>query len=140
MGWRLTGKELVQAFWIESDHYFVINDESGGGATLVFINQVLQRALINADIPFFELDAPPREKGLYRITRRTAGLSKQYYLGHKQLRTESLTKGRRKFQTYSITNVTFAVFCSMAETEQYFSLESRTASSMAFFDTAPPTR
>ena len=43
------------------------------------------------------------------------------------------------FQEYSMTVVMVAVFFSMAETEQYFSSESRTASSTAFFDTWPPT-
>ena len=40
---------------------------------------------------------------------------------------------------YSISKCILAVFCSMAETEQYFSFESRTASSTAFFCTLPPT-
>ena len=37
----------------------------------------------------------------------------------------------------SIVYVIFAVFSSMAETEQYFSFDNRTASSMLFFDTWP---
>ena len=41
---------------------------------------------------------------------------------------------------YSISAVIFAVFSSMAETEQYFSFERRTASSTALRDTLPPTR
>jgi|HubBroStandDraft_6_1064221.scaffolds.fasta_scaffold00018_47 hypothetical protein len=41
---------------------------------------------------------------------------------------------------YSIAVVIFAVFSSMAETEQYFSLERRTASSTALRDTLPPRR
>lgn len=40
----------------------------------------------------------------------------------------------------SISLVICAVFCSMAETEQYFSLDSRTASSTALRETVPPTR
>ena len=41
---------------------------------------------------------------------------------------------------YSISAVILAVFSSMAETEQYFSFDRRTASSMAFRATLPPTR
>jgi len=41
---------------------------------------------------------------------------------------------------YSISNLIFAVFSSIAETEQYFSFERRTASSMALWETLPPTR
>ena len=40
---------------------------------------------------------------------------------------------------YSIVAVIFALFSSMAETEQYFSFESFTASSIAFLDTFPFT-
>ena len=47
--------------------------------------------------------------------------------------------GRRPLGRTGATVVIFAVFWSMAETEQYFSSESRTASSTAFFDTWPPT-
>src|SRR5580704_9398434 len=42
--------------------------------------------------------------------------------------------------SYTISKVILALFSSMAETEQYFSLESRTASSTAFCETLPPTR
>jgi len=48
--------------------------------------------------------------------------------------------GVRKFHAYSIAVVIRAVFLSMAETEQYFSSESRTASSMALCSTGPLTR
>ena len=41
---------------------------------------------------------------------------------------------------YSIVAVIFAVFSSIAETEQYFCLESLTASSIAFCDILPLTR
>src|SRR5256885_937454 len=41
---------------------------------------------------------------------------------------------------YSICTSIFAVFSSMAETEQYFSWERRTASSIALGETLPPTR
>jgi len=41
---------------------------------------------------------------------------------------------------YSIVAVIFAVFSSIADTEQYFSLESLTASSIAFCDILPLTR
>ena len=40
----------------------------------------------------------------------------------------------------SMVWVIFAVFSSMADTEQYFSFESFTASRMAFCDTGPRTR
>jgi hypothetical protein len=40
----------------------------------------------------------------------------------------------------SISEVILAVFCNMAETEQYFSLDSRTASSTALRETWPVTR
>ena len=40
---------------------------------------------------------------------------------------------------YSISVVIAAVFCSICDTEQYFSFESFTASSIAFFETGPPT-
>ncbi len=40
----------------------------------------------------------------------------------------------------SISLVICAVFCSMADTEQYFSFDSRTASSTALRETLPPTR
>ncbi len=40
----------------------------------------------------------------------------------------------------SISLVICAVFCSMADTEQYFSFDSRTASSTALRETLPPMR
>ena len=43
------------------------------------------------------------------------------------------------YSAYSIVALIFALFSSMAETEQYFSFESLTASSIAFFETLPLT-
>ena len=43
------------------------------------------------------------------------------------------------YSAYSIAAVIFALFSSMAETEQYFSFDSFTASSIAFFETLPLT-
>jgi hypothetical protein len=41
---------------------------------------------------------------------------------------------------YSMAVVIFAVFSTIAETEQYFSCDRRTASSTALGETFPPTR
>src|SRR5579864_4214988 len=53
---------------------------------------------------------------------------------------KSRTRGGSIYSTISILNEIFAVFSSMAETEQYFSLESFTASSTALRETLPVTR
>ncbi len=51
-----------------------------------------------------------------------------------------LEEAKDHASAYSMVKVIFAVFSSIAETEQYFSFESRTASSMLLWFTVPATR
>ena len=50
-----------------------------------------------------------------------------------------VSSGYKRYYAYSIVTVIFAVFSSIADTEQYFSFESLTASSIDFFETLPFT-
>jgi hypothetical protein len=138
-GCSLLGKNLVQTLPIETHYHFLIHDDGGRGAAAIFINQILHGCRIAADIPIFVLYASRREVGPDGVARRSAGLGKDHdLLGHRSLDTTSINEPRY-FSTYSIATDIFAVFCSIAATEQYFSSESRTASSTALRETAPPT-
>src|SRR5664279_2723913 len=59
---------------------------------------------------------------------------------HGKSRRRYRAKGGGTYSLYSISNSSLAVLSSMADTEQYFSVDRRTASSMALCDTLPRTR
>lgn len=81
-------------------------------------------------------------RGLFRETPRPHGIRH----GLHSIAATRLSSGLAHpedcmgYPPCSIATVIFAVFASMAETEQYFSFDNWTASSMALVDTLPPTR
>jgi hypothetical protein len=149
-----SSQQLIEPIWIESDHNLFAgwraNHERGGGAAFVFLGQVADRGGIVGNVALFEHDSSLREERRYDMAGRSAGLCEDYDFRltrvsflhdsffHEQLDALKLNIGAG-FYSYSIANVIAAVFSSMADTEQYFSFERRTASSIAFFVTLPRT-
>jgi hypothetical protein len=105
---------------------------------LVLLHQVPHRGCIACNVPLFKPDSSRREKCRNHVAGWSAGLSKDHYfrLSHELFDSGLLGNGALS-QSYSIVDVISAVFSSIAETEQYFSWERRTASSIAFLDTFP---
>ena len=106
------------------------------------------------NIPFVKRHPPFFEKELRKVARRTIRLGKDHnflfcharvvckspQILRQLLRTTSTIRQRTIYDSISsISVVIFAVFCSIAETEQYFSSDRRTASSTDFRETLPPT-
>lgn len=136
-------QKFVQAFGIEADHHFFPDDEGGGRTALVAVNQFLDGGGIGAHVAVFKIDTSLREVGLDGPARRSAGLGKHNdfrWHGHLKGSDSHIAVLRFYPTSNSISAVIFAVACSIAETEQYFSLERRTASSTALRETGPPTR
>lgn len=137
LAWSL--EELVKTFAIEADDHRFADDDGRRAAAVVRAHQLAHRFRVAADVTVAVLNASLREVGLQRVARRSAGLG----VGHDSLVGHAAPKTSRGLpraqSAYSISLVIFAVFCSMAETEQYFSFERRTASSTAFFATLPLT-
>ena len=129
-------KELIETLGVESYHHLVSDDDGGCGTAAILVDQVLHRILVTADIAIFIRDSSLREVGPDCVARWSAGLGEKDNLcvGHRGMCQHN------NYSAYSIARLIFAVFCSMAETEQYFSSDSRTASSTALWDTLPPTR
>ena len=106
---------------------------------MVGAHQFAHRFVIAGQVMVNVVDTSLREVGLQRVARRSAGLAVNHdsLVGHAAPKT---SRGPALAQSmYSISLVILAVFCSMAETEQYLSLDRRTASSTAFFVTLPLT-
>ena len=139
----LAGKKIVEALRVKADHHLLPDHQCWSGAALVSFNQFADGVGVAADVAFFKFDTSRREVGLHRAARRSAGL-REYQDGTFHSRVENVFKDYQNStfpcQMYSMTVVILAVFCSMADTEQYFSLDNRTASSMPFLETWPPTR
>ena len=91
---------------------------------------------VGADVTFFEDDLLGLEKTFHQLAGEAAGLGEEHDAGSH----DCLCLPARYSLSCTISNVIFAVFSSMAETEQYFSFESRTASSTALRETLPPMR
>jgi hypothetical protein len=132
---------LVQPLRIEAYDHFFPNYGGWGGTAAIFINQVTNGRRVKLDVALLVFDTPSREVGLKPFAGRSARLGEDdNLLFHCCVRRTSVHKRRIYFSLYSMWNVIFAVFCNMAATEQYFSSESRTASSIALCETFPPTR
>ena len=136
----LAGKKFVEAFRVKADHHLLPDYQRGRRAALVGLHQLPDCVGIAADVALLELDTSRREVGLDGSAGWSAGLG-EYDNGvfHSPLGFLDYQNRALNTQMYSMTVVMVAVFCSMAETEQYFSLERRTASSMPFFETWPLT-
>ena len=135
---------MIQPIRIEADNHFFPNHRSWGGTAAIFINQVTHGRGMELDVPLLVVDTPSREVGLKPFAGRSAGLREDDDLfAHPRVRRILAHKGStisHGFSLYSISKVILAVFPTMAATEQYFSSESRTASSIALCETFPPTR
>src|SRR6185369_2418208 len=153
---ELFGEELFNAVWVKADHDLGADDGCRRDTALVLPDELEDRFLISADIFFGELNSSSLEDRLNSETWRSTRLAEEYHLlrfGH----GSSMTCSRQAkllgwihqpgprmdyfgSSTYSISEVILAVFWSMPETEQYFSSERPTASSMALRETLPPIR
>ena len=152
---------MVETLGVESHHHLVSDHDGWGGTAAIFINQFLHRGLITADIAVFVRDSSLREVGLYCLARWSAGLGEDddFLFEHRfeiraiydlqgtiadvQLPISNLFDDKMLlvtprnriqppyFPAYSISKLILTVCRSIAETEQYFSSESRTASSTA---------
>ena len=91
-------------------------------------------AVVNTHISVLENDPSDREIGVDGRGQRSTRLAEDNLFLFRSMSQSALHSSK-----YSIAIVIFAVFCSMAETEQYLSFESRTASSTALCDTLPAT-
>ena len=146
---QLQPQKLIQPVRIESNHNLFVrswaNHERGCGAALVFLRQILHRGRVMADIPLFEYDPSLREECRNKLAGWSARLREHHdfwlarlIVFHAKLDALYPANGAEIY-SYSIANVMAAVFSSMAETEQYLSFESFTASSIAFLVTLPRT-
>lgn len=107
---------MLEALLVEADHDFVVNNDRGCGATLVLAHQVIHCVGVAGHIAFFEWDSSLREEGRGDVAGRSTGLSEDNDVVHGHFRY-SLTDAELAPRN-SISLVIFAVFCSMAETEQ----------------------
>jgi hypothetical protein len=141
-GCALLAEDCVEPLRIEPNHYFLADHQSRRGMAAVFLRQVFDRVQIRRDVPRHERHPALRQKQLHDVAGRTIRVERTAPLSFSSCGL--ISSGWRKHQTNrqnsSISTVIVAVFSSIADTEQYFSLESRTASSTAFRDTLPPTR
>ncbi len=120
---------------------------------MVCTHKLTDRCGVGANVAYFKRNTSLREVSLYPGAGWSAILAvyHNFFLGHAHLNTKIIFAAARiqklgptltyksDVHTYSISNSILAVFCSICETEQYFSSESRTASSIAFRLISPPT-
>ena len=137
----LLSKYLFEPSWVESDHHLVANDNGRGRAALVFSYQLAHGTLVSAYVANFKIDSSRREEGRGSLARRSSRLRENNNAlgGHISARLTDSAYDADTL-TNSTSKLMAAVFCSMAETEQYLSLERCTASSTALRETLPPTR
>lgn len=67
-------KELVETLGVESNHHLVPDDEGGCRTAAIFVNQVLYRILVTADIAFLVRKSSLREVGPDCVAGRSTGL------------------------------------------------------------------
>ena len=155
---NLVGKHPVQLLRVETDHNCITDHNGGCGAAVVLTDQFINRLLVHADVFYFKLNSSLREEGLGRIAGWSPRLAEHYnfflphefseYLTQNSALTDKILLPAKGFTFFNfcfqlalsskITSVEIcAVVFNMAETEQYFSSESLTASSAAFRDTFP---
>jgi hypothetical protein len=111
------------------------------------VKQFLARRGVGTDVPLLKNDFARLEIDLHQLTGEATGLGVDENSRGHALHYLKVRLSDKNFETtadyasrYSMWAVIFAVFSSMADTEQYFSFESRTASSTDLWDTLPPTR
>ena len=61
-------KHGFQADGVKTDHDLIADHDCGGGAAVIFSDQLKHRLLIGADILHLKLDSPLREEGFRRVT------------------------------------------------------------------------
>ena len=135
----LVGEEFFESVGIKSDHHFFADHQRRCGAALVFVDEVLNSLRILADIAFFVWNAFLRKVALGPRTRWSARLRENNY-GFCHVLLEARIPSAEVFYSITISKLISAVFFNIPSTEQYFSIESRTASSTDFWFTGPATR
>jgi len=117
---------------VKSDHHFVADHQRGCRAALVFVHKIFDRLRVAADVTFFEIDSFLRKVAFGPCARWSARLRKQNYgLCHSLVGSANPLLGAVSY-SITISKLISAVFFSIASTEQYFSIDSRTASSTDF--------
>ncbi len=152
----LLGKQLVQPVRIESDQDLVSDNNGRCGAALVGSDQLEDGLLVHADIFNFKWNPFLRKVGLSPGAWRSAGraVNNHFLCCHSSSPKNEIRARRVPLHYFAvrspvstpfsagrsrISQVILAVLLSMAATLQYFSSESRTASSTALRETCPET-
>ena len=135
-GVSLDSQHFIETRWIESDHDLIAHDDGRRGSALVFAGQFPDCLTVLGNIFFDERYTPLREVRLGPGAGRSTRLHEynDRLFGHGGSRDKDV-----RIQAYSISDLMETDFCNIWDTEQYFSLDSRTASSIAFRSTSPPT-
>ncbi len=149
---KLWRKHLVQPVRIKTDHDLLTDNNGWGGAAVVLPDQFKDRRLVHAYVFHFKLNTSRREVGLGHVARRSPRLAEDHYfflLHQKAPNCYLILVCSLQLQFVALYFVStplkrtsveiWAVVFSIAETEQYFSSDNRTASSTALRETVPET-
>src|SRR5690348_8622173 len=71
------GKDLVETFWIKSDHNLFADHQRRRGTALVLVNEIFDRLRVAANVTNFKRDPSLREVGLSPFAGRSTRLRKQ---------------------------------------------------------------